>query len=151
MAIPLFMTFGLPPLWTALMFAHAFLLPNSFPYIAFFPFLSLLLTYVYFAVATATRRFFDKRNKLKSVLLGVAGYEIYRQLLISVYEPGKSGVVLIHQHCRGGETLQAAIGCGTAGAVAFIGTNLLLWLLPAALLLSISRRRQPSPLVRSEA
>jgi hypothetical protein len=152
MAIPLFMTFGLPPLGPALMFAQAWTSPVSFPYAAGFPILSLLLAYVYFPVATATRKFFDKQNKLKSVLLGLAGFEIYRQLLIFVFEPGKSGRVLIQQHCGSFvETLPTAIACGAASTVALIGINLLLWLVPAALLFSISRRRQPSPLVRSEA
>ena len=152
MAIPLFMTFGLPPLWPALMFAQTWALPDSFPYAAGVPILSLLLAYVYFPVATATRRFFDKQNKLKSVLLGIAGYEIYRLFLFSVFEPGKSYGILIRQHCGSFvETLPAAIGCGAAATGALIAINLLLWLVPAALLCSISRRRQPSPLVRSEA
>lgn len=152
MAIPLFMTFGLPPLGPALMFAQAWALPDAFPYAAGVPILSLLLAYIYFPVATATRKFFDKQNKLKSVLLGIAGYELYRQLLISVYEPGKSFGVLIRQHCGSNvETFPTAIACGAAATGALIAINLLLWLVPAALLCSISRRRQPSPLVRSEA
>jgi ABC-type sugar transport system permease subunit len=134
-------------------FTQAWAFPGAFPYTALLPILSSLLAYVYFPFVTTKRRFFDKQNILKSVPLGLAGFELYRQLLISVSGlSGKSIVVLIQQHCgRDVETFQAAIACGTAVTVTLLGINLFLWLVPATLLCSISRRRQPPLLVRSEA
>jgi hypothetical protein len=148
LAIPLFMTFGLPLFVPLVMFAKARAMPESLPYAAALPILSLLVAFVYFPLATATRGFFIKNNALKSVLLGLVAFELYRQLLVSVFNvSGTSVSAVIQQHCGVAvETFQAAIGCGASVVATQTGTNLLLWLLPATALFSIpSRRTQPPP------
>ena len=133
--------------------AQIWALPGTLPYAAGAPIISLLLAYLYFPLATAKRALFDKHNTLKSIAVGLAAYEIYRQLLAHLY--GALGISFggfTRQHCGlDVDTLQSAISCGVAQTAALIGSNLLLWLAPAALLLSISRRRQTLPSVRSEA
>jgi MYXO-CTERM domain-containing protein len=153
LAIPLFVTFGFPLFAPVVMVASAWAMPGSFPYAAGLALLSPLMAYVYFPLATASRGFFNKSNALKSVLLGLVAFEIYRQLLVSVFKvSGASVGAVIQQHCgRDVEAFQAAIGCGAAVVATQTGTNLLLWLLPAAALFSFSRRRNQSPQVHSEA
>ncbi len=153
LAIPLFMTFGFPLLVPALMLARAWAEPGLFPSAAGLPFLSLLVAYVYFPMAMASRGIFNKSNALKSVLLGLAAYEIYRQLLVIAYKAsGTSFSEVIQQHCGGDvDVLQAASACVGVVAATLFWSSLLLWLVPAALLCSISRRRVPIPLGHSEA
>jgi hypothetical protein len=147
------MTFGLPPLASVMMLAQAWAMPEAFPYVAGLPILSLLLAYVYFPVAAASRGFFNRHNALKSVLLGLVLFEVYRQLLVSVVKAsGTSAGALIQQHCGSDvEALQAAMACGAVVSTTLLVSNLLLWFVPAALVYSISRSRLPGQLERSEA
>ncbi|MFZ2989162.1 MAG: hypothetical protein WA086_14325 [Ideonella sp.] len=86
------------------------------------------------------------------MLLGLAAFEVYRQLLVSVFKAaGTSSGALIDQHCSGHvEALQPALACGAAASATQLIWSLLLWLIPAALLCSISRRHLPAPLGRGE-
>lgn len=150
LAIPLFMTFGLPFLTPIMMLSQSWTMPSAFPMSAGVPILALFLAYVYFPCATVRRRLFKKNNTLKSVLLGLAAFEAYRQLLVSVFKAtGTSSGALIDQHCSGHvEALQSALACGAAASATQLIWSLLLWLAPAALLCSVSRRHLPAPLER---
>ena len=112
------MTFGLPLLAPVILFAEVWTMPGTFPIAAGLPILSLLLAYIYFPLSIARRRLFTTNNALKSVLLGLVGFEIYRQVVISAYKAfGMSVTALIQQHCdKDVETLQAAIACAASAS-----------------------------------
>jgi hypothetical protein len=147
------MTFGLPLLAPVILFAEVWAMPGTFPIAAGLPILSLILAYIYFPLALVRRRLFTTNNALKSVLLGLVGFEIYRQVVLSAYKAfGFSVTALIQQHCgRDVETLQAAFACSASAYVSLFWSSLVFWLFPAALLLSVSRHRTLTPLERGEA
>jgi hypothetical protein len=151
--VPLLMTFGFPFVVPVMIFAQTWVMPGTFPYATGLVLISLLSAYIYFPLATASRRFFSRNNTLKSVFVGISALEIFRQLLISVHKAsGVSFSTLIQQHCdKEVETFQAAVACGAAVSATLLWCNLLFWLLPAVLLCSISRRRLTTQAERSEA
>ncbi len=151
--LPLFFTFALPVLTSATVFALAWFFPNALLFTAGAPLLSLASAYFYFPWATARKKFFQSHNLVKSVAVGLFTYEIYRQVLISIANGfGFSLTGLIHQKCGTNvDTPWLALGCGAAGTVTFIGLSILLWLLPAVLLESISSQPALPATQHSEA
>lgn len=154
--LPLFFTVGVPVLQVVALFALACFSPAAhgvLVVVGFAPLLSIVLAYFYFPWVVARKRFFQRHNGLKSVALGLITFESNRQLFISLMNGfGISLTSSIHQKCGPEvDTLWEASVCGMTGTLTFIGLSFFLWVLPAALLASVSIRPVLSATQRGEA
>ncbi len=129
------------------MLATSWISPDALTHFAWGPIAIPILGYLYFPWAISRLHLFGSHNVLKSLVIGLLAYELYRQALISVFpSAGAESATLIRTYCGTAlETFGALVQCGAATFLASSFVSALLLLAPAALLAAVRVPSQVGP------